>query len=197
MKKSHLIIILLAGTVCGVVSAYITYLYDGYLPSESVVVAPVPEKNEVETSVEISSSLSESSTTTEEMLPEDIVMWYGADLLTITIAEQELLASVADTVDERQQGLSSTPSLPENIVKLFIFDTSSNWGFWMKDMNYPIDIIWLDEDKKIVHIVKGAEPTSYPDLFEPPAPARYVIETRQGFMDRYGVELGQSVVFDL
>lgn len=110
------------------------------------------------------------------------------------ISDFEVNASVAKTWPERIQGLSGTPYLPENVVKLFVFDAPGLHSIWMKDMKYPIDILWVSDDSEIVHIVKNATPDSYPELFLPEREAYYVIETKAGFVDDKGVEIGDKVI---
>jgi uncharacterized membrane protein (UPF0127 family) len=127
--------------------------------------------------------------TTEQSREAVIATWY-APLIPLMLGSESLLASVADTDAERQQGLSDTPYLPEGIVKLFIFETDNQWGFWMKDMAYPIDMVWLDSNKVVVHIAQNVTPDSYPTSFAPPVPARYVIETTAGFTATKGIVVG-------
>jgi hypothetical protein len=119
---------------------------------------------------------------TEPNKAEVIAKWY-MPLIPLTLGSSSLQASVADTEAKREQGLSGTPYIPTGVVKLFIFDTPFQWAFWMKDMNYPIDIIWLDEDKTVVHIESNLTPETYPKSFAPSTPAKYVIETPAGFAE--------------
>jgi len=114
---------------------------------------------------------------------------YGP-FIPIYFGELQLRASVADTESERQQGLSGTPVLPTGIVKLFIFESPAVWGFWMKGMNYPIDIIWLDADKKIIHVAANLAPETYPTSFLPPVDSLYVIETPAGQAEREQMVVG-------
>lgn len=83
--------------------------------------------------------------------------------------------TVADTDAARQKGLGGTASLPTGYGMLFVFNSDSPWVFWMKDMHYAIDIVWLDVGKHVVARVH-ATPDSYPHTFTPPKPARYVLE---------------------
>jgi uncharacterized membrane protein (UPF0127 family) len=110
------------------------------------------------------------------------------------IGEVSVLASVAESWTERIRGLSGTPYLPEDVVKLFIFDSSGYHSIWMKDMNYSIDIIWVSEDGEVVHIQSGASPESFPAMFVPETPAKYVIETVEGFVVKNRLALGDTVV---
>ena len=95
--------------------------------------------------------------------------------------------TVADDDTERAQGLSGTKSLAGNTGKLFIFDRESKHGFWMKDMRYPIDIIWLDAAREVVHIKRSATPESFPEIFYPDQPALYVLEVNAGDAERLGI----------
>jgi uncharacterized membrane protein (UPF0127 family) len=115
------------------------------------------------------------------------------DTKKMTLGNIVVDVSVADTWPERIQGLSNTPYLPEHVVKLFVFDSSGVHSFWMKEMNYSIDIIWLSEDNEVVHIVEGAAPESYPAMFSPEREAMYVIETADGFVKKNGVTIGSKV----
>ena len=114
---------------------------------------------------------------------------------TMSIGDQLVSARIADTDGSRQKGLSGTTQLADNQAMLFIFPTSSRWGMWMKDMNYSLDMLWLDSGKKIVHVEQDVSPASYPEVFLPDQDARYVVELPAGFVARHGVKLEQTVVF--
>jgi len=111
----------------------------------------------------------------------------------LQIGEVVVSASVAKTWSEIIKGLSNTPFLPEFVVKLFVFGTVDYHPIWMKDMNYAIDIIWVDDNNKIVDIKKGVTPESFPEAFSPKVPARYVIETVSGFVDKNDIKIGDEV----
>lgn len=110
------------------------------------------------------------------------------------IGSVEVKASIAKSWPERITGLSGTPYLPEDVVKFFIFDSSGFHSIWMKDMNYPIDIIWVNEESKIVYIKKDASPDSYPESFTSEELAMYVIETTAGFAEKNQIKVGDSVI---
>lgn len=113
----------------------------------------------------------------------------------VRIGGRDVRVLLADTPAKRTQGLSGRSGLGENEGMLFIFPEEGMYGFWMKDMNFSIDIIWIDSDGKVVHIAKSASPDSYPTSFSPPKPARYVLEVRAGFAEQYGVGEGDAVAF--
>ncbi len=85
---------------------------------------------------------------------------------------------VADTPKEREMGLSgrSKENFKQDDVLLFVFDTPGDYGFWMKDMLFPIDIVWFDESMNIVHVEQNVLPESYPKIFHSPTPALFVAE---------------------
>lgn len=114
-----------------------------------------------------------------------------ANLIPFTLGRISLLGSIADTDAERALGLSNTKEIPIGVAKVFIFDTSEKWSFWMKDMNYSIDIFWLDADGQVVHVIEDASPDTYPATsFMPETPAKYVIETKAGFAKENNIGVG-------
>lgn len=63
----------------------------------------------------------------------------------------------------------------------------------MKDMKFPVDVIWLDKNYRVVDIVKDARPDSFPKVFEPSASAKYILEVNSGFAKRNGIEAGDDL----
>lgn len=102
--------------------------------------------------------------------------------------------TVMRTEAEREKGLSGTDSLPQGNAMVFVFPHSDKWRVWMKDMNYPIDIVWVNDAGQVVHTVSNAQPSSYPKtMFEPPTPARYVIEFPAGTVEKTAIQKGSPV----
>jgi len=95
---------------------------------------------------------------------------------TLQIASTSYSVSIADSDEERTQGLSGTASLKPQEGMLFLFPQADYHPFWMREMRFPIDIIWIDSSWHVVGITKEARPESYPSLFYPPAPIKYVLE---------------------
>lgn len=120
---------------------------------------------------------------------QDVRAKYFSPLVPMAIGGIAVEASVASTAEERATGLSGTPFLPSGVVKLFVFPEPDRWGIWMPDMRYPIDIIWLDEAARVVHIETQIHPDTYPETFFPYEPALYVIETNAGFVDQNDITL--------
>lgn len=117
------------------------------------------------------------------------------DLQTIHLDGVSIRVTVVDTPEARAQGLSGKDMLGSNEGMLFIFPEDGMYGFWMKDMLFPIDIVWISADKKVVHIDKNVSPDTYPQVFEPPFPIRYVLELPAGSAEEYTVVPGSQVDF--
>jgi len=99
----------------------------------------------------------------------------------------------ADTPESRELGLSGRTKMPEDGGMLFIFEQAQKQGFWMKDMLMPIDIFWLDDKGQVVSIVTDVATSSYPDVFYPSVPARYVLETVAGFANANNIATGTQL----
>jgi uncharacterized membrane protein (UPF0127 family) len=104
-----------------------------------------------------------------------------------------LSAIVADTDALRTQGLSHRSALTETEGMLFVFDTAQKYSFWMKDMLFSIDIVWMDTNGRVVDISKSVAPLSYPKLFTPKEPAQYVLELRSGWVVRHNLKIGDVI----
>lgn len=114
---------------------------------------------------------------------------------TVRVGTTNIVADVADTGAARQRGLSGRESLPWGTGLLFVFETDGNWGIWMKEMHFPLDIIWAGSDGTIITIAQDVAPESYPKVFYPSAPtARYVLELPAGFTAEHAIAEGQKIV---
>lgn len=117
--------------------------------------------------------------------------------VTLHLGDGIFTSRLARTEAEREKGLSGTHSLRDDQAMLLIYDSDDKWPIWMKDMNYPIDIIWLDKDKTVVYIVKNAPPESYPyEQFTPKEKARYVVEVPAGTVAKKKIVIGAQANFD-
>ena len=131
--------------------------------------------------------------TSTEVATEDWRELYPSTV-PIIIGDKRVLASVADSLPERIKGLSDTPFLPKDVVKLFVFDVSDYHSIWMKSMNYSLDILWVTEAGKIVHIEENVSPNTYPKSFAAPIPSWFVIETNAGFVAENNIEVGDELL---
>jgi uncharacterized membrane protein (UPF0127 family) len=116
--------------------------------------------------------------------------------LTVTIEGYNISAFVADTDDKRSKGLSGIENMSGNQGMLFVFNNPSKQGFWMKEMMFPIDIIWLDSNNSVIHIEKKLQPCTSVLLctvYSPSRDAKYVLETISGFADLHSVNEGDKM----
>lgn len=102
---------------------------------------------------------------------------------------------VVRTDAEREKGLAGRLLIPDDYAMLFVFDEEGRHGFWMKGMLASIDIIWVTEDGVIAGIEAGVSPDTYPNIYAPDVPVRYVLETRAGYAREHGWKEGKR--FDL
>ena len=100
----------------------------------------------------------------------------------------------ATTEAEREKGLGGRTNIADNYGMLFIFPKSGRYGFWMKDMFVPIDIFWLNDKGQVVSIAQDVATSSYPNVFYPPTPALYVLETVAGFAEAHHIATGTPLV---
>ena len=114
---------------------------------------------------------------------------------SITVANVTITAEVADTEGARRQGLSGREQLFQDQGMLFMFPVADFWGILMKDMKFPIDILWVDEKFAVVHIEQSVLPNTYPKVFRPSVKARYVLELPDGFASRHAIFKGNIVTF--
>jgi hypothetical protein len=106
----------------------------------------------------------------------------------------EIEAEIADNFFLRMKGLSGRKSLEEGRGMLFIFNDSAVRSFWMKDMNFPIDIIWINGDK----VVGFAENAPVPDKngipsFKSPEPVDKALELPAGSVQGIGIKAGDEI----
>jgi uncharacterized protein len=122
-----------------------------------------------------------------------------------------LIVDVPTTSEEAQKGLDIKDHLNENQGMLFIYEEPGKPRFWMYGMKFPIDIVWFDKDKNVVHIEHNLQPcitnpynllsfiptTLFCPSYSPEKDALYVLETTAGFYQRHNVKVGTHMDFSL
>lgn len=129
--------------------------------------------------------------------PEPEELSYPLPTTELRINEAVLTVEIAKTIEDKQLGLSGRSSLPENHGMIFTFEQPGFYPFWMKEVNFPLDIIWLNKDFEVVTIRKNLSPDTYPETFAPTAHSVYVLEANAGFADKYEVKLGDKAFVEL
>ncbi len=116
----------------------------------------------------------------------------------VFIAGKKIPVEIASTPEEQRQGLSGREKLEKNSGMLFVFPDKKQRFFWMKNMRFPIDIVWLD-DEKIVKIDSFLEPEGeHPKKHYPSSvPVNYVLELNAGFCDLHNIKVGEKVKYEL
>jgi uncharacterized membrane protein (UPF0127 family) len=109
------------------------------------------------------------------------------------VGGETLHVSVADTPAAREKGLSGKTGLAPDEGMLFVFPVAGVYSFWMKDMRFPIDILWIANDGTIVAIKENFSPASYPQTFAPATPARYVLEVPAGYCAAHQLQVGGRI----
>jgi len=102
---------------------------------------------------------------------------------------------VRDTVKGRKIGLMNYDTLEKNQAMLFVFKQSDYYGFWMKNMKFPIDILWLDEDYKIVDIRNEVPPCETEEcaIYKPGKKAKYVLEIYSNLTNELNMSTGEII----
>ena len=107
----------------------------------------------------------------------------------ISVGGVELSAIIADSFLKRMIGLMYRETLEEGKCMLFTFPSESMLGIWMKSMKFPIDVIWLDSDLKIVSIMESLPPCDkiFCKTYYPSSKSMYVIEFNSGFVKKNNI----------
>ena len=124
-----------------------------------------------------------------------------SDVIVVTFPSgAELEAEVADTPEKLLFGLAFRDELPANSAMLYIFEENGPHRVRTKEYRFPIDIMWVDENHHVVHMVEGAEPCAKdpcPLYGPPPEAARYVLQAKAGFLKEAGVLNGDELKYVL
>lgn len=105
-----------------------------------------------------------------------------------------LKVQYATTTAEQELGLGGRVSIADDYGMLFVFPKDDRYGFWMKDTLVPLDIFWLNDKGQVVSIAENVATSSYPNVFYPSVPARYVLETIAGFASSHKIATGTPLL---
>lgn len=117
---------------------------------------------------------------------------------TVKINNQSFKTTVAKSQKEREIGLSETKSISDNQGMIFLFDKPDYYSFWMKNMKFPIDIIYINSDT-IVSIVNDApliKDRENPAIYSSTKPADKVLEIKAGLSEKYKFKEGDKVTYE-
>lgn len=111
----------------------------------------------------------------------------------VEINNHKFSVEIADTAEKRSRGLGGRENLCSDCGMLFVFPEAGDYSFWMKDMKFPLDIIWIDGNQ-VVYITKNITP-DYIGTISPGAPADKVLEINAGLSDKYRIQEGDLLIF--
>lgn len=118
--------------------------------------------------------------------------------LNTTVGTKNYELYLAKTSQEIEKGLARFDQIKNNEGMLFVFETPGTYSFWMKDMKFSIDIIFLNEEQKVINTFPNVKFESYQSPFDyetykPDFPAKYVIELKEGEIKENGIKVGDRV----
>ena len=122
-----------------------------------------------------------------------------AKTATVTINKITFSAEVANTTKKKELGLSERKSLEQNKAMLFPFEKEGYYPFWMKNMKFPIDILYLSKNK-VVQIIEEAKPprnNEAPIIYTPQEPIDAVFEINAGSSKKYNIKVGDTVTIKM
>lgn len=115
---------------------------------------------------------------------------------TVKINSHSIKAEDATTKASRATGLSGRACIGQDVGMLFIFRLPGYYSFWMKDMKFPIDIVWISSQHKTVDVLRDVKPSTYPYSFANKGQsAQYVLELASERSKSLGIKPGTSVTF--
>ena len=120
-----------------------------------------------------------------------------AHAIVTTSTGRKISVEVADTIEKRSLGLGKRSGLENGWGMLFVFEKSKRHRFWMKDMQFPLDIIWLD-NHRIVHILRNVQPAKSENnlpVMIPPVAGNFVLEIDAGYADKLKLQVGQHLKY--
>ncbi len=113
---------------------------------------------------------------------------------------KQILAQVADSPEKQIVGLFFAKELPPDSAMLFIYDDEDFHRLWTKNSHFPLDILWMDRDRKIIHVEESAPPciTDPCPAYGPKEPdALYVMQAAAGFAKSNNLQPGMNMIFRL
>jgi uncharacterized membrane protein (UPF0127 family) len=122
---------------------------------------------------------------------------------SVIISGIKIRVDIANTPTLQTKGLSGRESLAEDQGMLFVFSSEAKQFFWMKDMLFPIDIIWINKEKEIVYIDENTPvpEANTPDyklpLYSSPKPVSYVLEVNADFCQKNNIKVGDNVEINI
>lgn len=129
-----------------------------------------------------------------------VFLWSNVTYIRIFFPDgKTIIADLVKSEEDRARGLMFRKILNEDQGMLFVFVSEGLYSFWMKNMNFSIDILWLDGEKRIVHLERDVPPCKKEPCpsYEPAFPAKYVLELKAGSIEKRKLKLYDRIDFIL
>ena len=120
-----------------------------------------------------------------------IYSWRGNQIKTIVLGGEKIYAEVVSSKERTALGLGGRQAICSDCGMLFEFPAEGDYAFWMKNMKFPLDLIWISKGE-IVHLEKNVSQNDK-RIFKSQVPAQKVLEVNAGFCDKFGIRIGDSL----
>jgi len=119
------------------------------------------------------------------------------ELTEIKVGKAQFFVEIADNFQLRAKGLSGRDSLEENAGMLFTFDKPDTHSFWMRGMNFPLDLVWINGDR-VIGFAENAQPdiSASPQIYQPDEPVDKVLEVNAGLVKKRGIQVGDLLEWE-
>ncbi len=116
---------------------------------------------------------------------------------TVKIKQTEFIVDLAITPKEKTRGLSFRKTVLPKHGMLFVYENKDKYPFWMKDMQFPLDFVWIDGNI-IVDVTKNVPPANSESMqvVKPNTPVNKILEINAGEIDTYNIQIGDTVTFN-
>jgi len=122
----------------------------------------------------------------------------SAKYTNVKVGDTKIRVEIADNLIKQTKGLMFRKSLPEKEGMLFVFNEEDYRSFWMMNMSIPIDMIWVNKEKRVVDITKNAQPCKiFCPGYRPKEKVMYVLEVNANFSENHGVKIGTPLEFQI
>jgi uncharacterized membrane protein (UPF0127 family) len=120
---------------------------------------------------------------------------HSSSTTTLSNGGHTYTLTLATTSQTQEKGLGDRSSLPIDQGMLFVFSGESMQCFWMKDMHFSLDMIWVGTQKQVLFVKSDVSPNTYPESFCPNVQAQYVIELNAGQAKTANIQVGDTLNF--
>ncbi len=107
----------------------------------------------------------------------------------------QIFVDIADIKPSRKMGLMYREKMGSNEGMLFVFDTEDYYSFWMRNMKFPVDMIWIDINKRVIHIEEDVPVCvgEACEFYHPSKPAKYMLEINAGIASQGRIKIGDRI----